>query len=86
MEENRNLDLVMDINVNVTVQLGSCTLPMKDIIELEPGVVLQLKQNAKEPVGLYVNSKLIAYGEVVVVENNFGVKITELVGEKSAIT
>jgi len=85
-EENRNLDLVMDINVNVTVQLGSCVLPMKDIIELEPGVVLQLKQNAKEPVGLYVNHKLIAYAEVVVVENNFGVKITELVGEKSAIT
>lgn len=85
-EEHRNLDLVMDINVSVTVQLGSCTLPMKDIIELEPGVVLQLKQNAKEPVGLYVNNKLIAYGEVVVVENNFGVKITELVGEKSAIT
>ncbi len=83
VDEERNLDLVMDINVHVTVQLGSCTLPMKEIIALEPGVVLQLKQNAKEPVGLYVNGKLIAYGEVVVVENNFGVKITELVGNQS---
>lgn len=78
--ETKNLNLVMDIKVQVTVQLGTCELPMREIIELSPGAVLQLKQNAKEPVALLVNGKLIAYGEVVVVENNFGVKITELVG------
>jgi len=76
----QNIDLVMDIDVQVTVQLGACELPMREIVALTPGAVLQLRQQAKEPVGLLVNGKLIAYGEVVVVENHFGVKITELAG------
>lgn len=80
--ESKNLDVVMDVKVRLSVQLGSCELPMKEIMELSPGVVVQLKQQAKDPVGLFVNDKLIAYGEVVVVDDNFGIKITELVGEK----
>ncbi len=78
--DEKALDLVMDVKVKVTVQLGSCMLPMRDVLELSPGSVVQLMQNASDPVGLYVNDKLIAYGEVVVVEDNFGIKITELVG------
>lgn len=78
--EGKNLDLVLDVKVQVTVRLGSCELPMREIFELNPGSVLQLRQQAKDPVGLYVNNKLIAYGEVVVVEDNFGIKITELIG------
>ncbi|KAF0096123.1 MAG: flagellar motor switch protein FliN/FliY [Puniceicoccaceae bacterium 5H] len=84
IREAKNFSRVMDIKVEVTIQLGSCELPMREIVELTPGAVLQLKQNAKEPVALLVNGKLIAYGEVVVVENNFGVKITELVGDANA--
>ena len=49
-------------------------------MELQPGSVIQLNQAANDPVGLFVNDKLIAFGEVVVVEDNFGIKITELVG------
>lgn len=79
MEENA-LDILLDVKVNVTVQLGSCMLPMKEVLELAPGSVVQLHQHASDPVGLYVNDKLVAYGEVVVVEENFGIKITELVG------
>ena len=79
--DSKNLDVVMDVKVELTVQLGSCELPMREIIELCPGAVVQLKQQAKDPVGLYVNGKLIAFGEVVVVDNNFGIKITELIGE-----
>lgn len=75
----KNLDVVMDVKVDVTVQLGSCQLPMKEIVNLTTGSVIQLKEQAKDPVGLYVNGKLVAYGEVVVVEDNFGVKITELI-------
>jgi flagellar motor switch protein FliN/FliY len=56
-------------------------LPMRDVVELVEGTVLQLDQLASEPVGLYVNDKLIARGEVVVVEENFGIKITQIVGE-----
>jgi flagellar motor switch protein FliN/FliY len=78
--DSKNLDVVLDVKVNVTVQLGSAELPMREIFELTPGTVLQLKQDAKDPVGLYVNGRLIAYGEVVVVEDHFGIKITELVG------
>jgi len=74
------LGMIEDISVQVKVQLGTCTLPLREIMQLELGTVLQLKQSAKEPVCLLVNGKCIAYAEVVVVEDNFGVKITELVG------
>ncbi len=80
--EDKTLDLVLDVKVKVTVQLGSCQLPMREVLELAPGAVIQLSQHASDPVGLYVNDKLIAYGEVVVVEDSFGIKITELVGAK----
>jgi flagellar motor switch protein FliN/FliY len=82
--EDKTLDLVLDVKVRVTVQLGSCQLPMREVLELAPGAVIQLNQHASDPVGLYVNEKLIAYGEVVVVEDSFGIKITELVGSKPA--
>ena len=78
--EEKTLDIVLDVKVKVTVQLGSCQLPMRDVLELAPGSVVQLMQHASDPVGLFVNDKLVAYGEVVVVEDNFGIKITELVG------
>lgn len=80
--EDKTLDLVLDVKVKVTVQLGSCQLPMREVLELAPGAVIQLNQHASDPVGLYVNDKLIAYGEVVVVDDSFGIKITELVGSK----
>jgi flagellar motor switch protein FliN/FliY len=78
--EEKTLDILLDVKVKVTVQLGSCLLPMRDVLELSAGSVVQLTQHANDPVGLYVNDKLVAYGEVVVVEDNFGIKITELVG------
>ena len=78
--EEKALDIVLDVKVKVTVQLGSVQLPMRDVLELATGSIVQLTQHASDPVGLYVNDKLIAYGEVVVVEDNFGIKITELVG------
>ena len=79
LAESNNLDVVMDVKVQITVQLGSCQLPMREIVNLNTGSVIQLKEQAKDPVGLYVNGKLVAYGEVVVVDDNFGVKITELI-------
>ncbi len=82
--EEKTLDIVLDVKVKVTVQLGSVQLPMRDVLELAPGSVVQLMQHASDPVGLFVNDKLIAYGEVVVVEDNFGIKITELVGSTKA--
>ena len=84
ISEAKNLDVVMDVRVQVTVQLGSCQLPMREIVNMTPGSVVQLKQQAKDPVGIFINDKLIAYGEVVVVEDNFGVKVTELIQDPGA--
>jgi flagellar motor switch protein FliN/FliY len=75
-----NLDLLLDVPVGLTVELGSCHLPMRDVLNLNIGSVVQLDKLADAPVELRVNDKLVARGEVVVVENRFGIKITELLG------
>jgi flagellar motor switch protein FliN/FliY len=75
-----NLDLLLDVPVGLTVELGSCHLPMRDVLNLNVGSVVQLDKLADAPVELRVNDKLVARGEVVVVENRFGIKITELIG------
>jgi len=80
-----NLNLVMDVPVSLTIELGSCQLPMKEVLQLNIGSVVQLDKPADAPVELSVNGKLIARGEVVVVEDRFGVKITEVVGSANAI-
>jgi flagellar motor switch protein FliN/FliY len=78
--ENPGLHLVLDVPVMLTVELGSCQLPMKDVLQLNIGSVVQLDKPAGAPVELSVNGKVIARGEVVVVDDHFGVKITELIG------
>ena len=78
---DQRLNTVLDVRVQLTVRLGSCQLSMRDVLELAPGAIIQLTQRANDPVGLYVNEKLIAMGEVVVVEESFGIKVTRLVGE-----
>jgi flagellar motor switch protein FliN/FliY len=75
-----NLDLFMDVPVMVTVQLGSCQLSMREVLQLNPGSVVQLDKLADAPVELMLNDKLVARGEVVVIENKFGIKITEMIG------
>jgi flagellar motor switch protein FliN/FliY len=75
-----NLDILLDVPVGLTVELGSCHLPMRDVLNLNLGSIVQLDKLADGPVELHVNKKLVARGEVVVVENRFGIKITELLG------
>ncbi len=79
-EPPANLDLVLDVPVSLTVELGCCKLPMREVLQFNIGSVVQLDKAADAPVELMVNGKLIARGEVVVVENRFGIKITELIG------
>ena len=78
-----NLNLVLDVPVSLTIELGSCQLPMKDVLQLNVGSIVQLDKPADAPVELNVNGKLIARGEVVVVEDRFGIKITEVIGSKA---
>ncbi len=82
LTDTKNLAVIMDVKVELTVRLGSCMLPMRELVELAEGSVLQLDQLATDPVGLYVNDKLIARGEVVVVDENFGIKITHIIGQE----
>ncbi len=79
-----NLNLVLDVPVSLTIELGECQLPMKEVLQLNIGSVVQLDKPADAPVELNVNGKLIARGAVVVVEDRFGVKITEVIGGKNA--
>lgn len=75
-----NLDLVLDVPVSLTIELGGCQLPMREVLQLNIGSVVQLDKQADAPVELSINGKLIARGEVVVIEDRFGVKITEVLG------
>ena len=79
-----NLDIILDVPVKLAVELGSCQMPMREVLELAVGSVVQLDKVADEPVQLSVNRKLVARGEVVVVDNRFGIKITELIGSLPA--
>jgi flagellar motor switch protein FliN/FliY len=76
-----NLNVLLDVPVNLTVELGSCHMPLREVLQLSPASVVQLDQMADDPVHLSVNNKLVARGEVVVVEGRFGIKITEMLSE-----
>lgn len=78
-EANKNLDLLMDIKLKLTVELGRTELSIKKVLELSRGSVIELDKVAGEPVELFANGKLIATGEVVVIEDNFGLRITSIV-------
>lgn len=78
-DSSPNLGLLLDVPVSLTVELGSCKLPMREVLQLTGGSVVTLDKTAEEPVELLVNGRLLARGEVIVVDNKFGIKITELV-------
>jgi flagellar motor switch protein FliN len=73
-----NLEILLDLPVQLTVELGSCQMSMRDVLQLASGSVVQLDKAADTPVDLLVNRKRFARGEVVVVEDQFGIRITEI--------
>lgn len=77
-EINKNLDILMDIKLQMTVELGRTELPIKKVLELTRGSIIELEKVAGEPVELFANGKLVAHGEVVVIEDNFGLRITSI--------
>ncbi|HZG77478.1 MAG TPA: flagellar motor switch phosphatase FliY [Paenibacillus sp.] len=77
--DNTNLNLLLDIPLKVTVELGRTQKQIKDILELSQGSIVELDKLAGEPVDILVNNKLIAKGEVVVIDENFGVRVTDIV-------
>lgn len=84
-EENSNLDILMDIDLELTVELGRCELPIKKVLELTKGSILELNKIAGEPVDLYANGKHIANGEVVVIGDSFGIRIIGITAPEDRI-
>ena len=76
-----NIGLIMDIPVEVTVELGRTRRLVKEVLAMTNGSVVELDRQAGEPVDILVNGKLLARGEVVVIDENFGVRISEIVSK-----
>ena len=74
-----NIDLIMDVPLEVTVELGRANKSIKEILDFSPGTIIELNKLAGEPVDVLVNGKLVARGEVVVIEESFGIRVTEIV-------
>lgn len=77
--QQENIDLIMDVSLEVTVELGRVSKSIKDILDFAPGTIVELNKIAGEAVDVLVNGKYVAKGEVVVIEENFGVRITEII-------
>jgi flagellar motor switch protein FliN/FliY len=75
---NGNLSLLKGVSVEVSLRVGTCSMTMGEILKLEPGEVVQMNESIDDPVLLYLNDKVVATGEVVLVEDRLGLKIVEI--------
>ncbi|HWT76307.1 MAG TPA: flagellar motor switch phosphatase FliY [Mobilitalea sp.] len=80
-----NIDLLMDVPLEVTVELGRTSKSIKEILDFTPGTIIELNRLAGEPIDVLVNGKFVAKGEVVVMEEAFGIRVTEIIKQKQAI-
>lgn len=78
-EATKNLELVMDIPVQMTVELGRTRMPIRNLLQLAQGSVVELNELAGEPLDVFVNGCLVAQGEVVVVNEKFGIRLTDII-------
>lgn len=72
-----NIEILLDVPMKASVELGSSKLFVKEILDLVPGSIIELSRNVGDPVDLLINGRLVAKGEVVVVDDNFGFRITD---------
>lgn len=79
VNQKENIDLIMDVPLEVTVELGRTKKSIQDILEFAPGTIIELNKIAGEPIDVLVNGKYVAKGEVVVIEESFGVRVTEII-------
>ena len=82
---NKNLARVLDIELNVSVILGRTKMALKDILELGKGSLIELDTFENQEVEIYVNGRKIGYGQIVVIDQNFGVRITNILGEDELV-
>ncbi len=82
---SKNLDFLYDIPLQVTVEVGRSKILLKDLLKMDEGYVIELDKLAGEPLDLYINSKLIAQGEAVMVGDKFGIRLTDVVSTADRI-
>lgn len=80
-----NLDVILDVPVSLSLEVGRARLPIRNLLQLNQGSVVELERAAGEPLDVYVNGTLIAQGEVVVVNDRFGVRLTDVVSPSERI-
>lgn len=81
----KNLEFIMDIALQLTVELGRTKLLVKDVLQLNQGSVVELTKLAGEPLDVFVNSKLVARGEAVVVNDKFGIRLLDIVSPNERV-
>ena len=84
-QQKENITIIRDVPLEVTVELGRTRKPIKEILEFNPGTVIELDKLAGEPIDILVNGKFIARGEVVVIDENFGVRVTDIISSEERI-
>lgn len=82
---NRNLDLLLDVEIPIAVEVGRARMNLDEVLKLVPGSVIALDKKAEDPVDLRVNGKLVARGEVVLVDDCYGLRITQIVDAQGRI-
>lgn len=83
--QDRNLQMILDIPLRVTVELGRTKMPVSELLNLAQGSVIELNKLAGEPLEVFVNDKLIARGEAVVVNEKFGVRLTDVISTRERV-
>ena len=82
---SRGLDFLYDVPLQVSVEVGRCKILLKDLLNMSEGYVIELEKLAGEPLDLYVNSRLIAHGEAVLVGDKFGIRLTDVVSKSDRV-
>ena len=80
-----NLDVILDVPVTLSLEVGRARLPIRNLLQLNQGSVVELERGAGEPLDVYVNGTLIAHGEVVVINDRFGIRLTDVVSPSERI-
>src|SRR5262245_23186588 len=84
-DAKRNLDLLLDIDIPISVEVGRAQMTLDEVLRLVPGSVIALDKKAEEPVDLRVNGKLVARGEIVQLDDSYGLRITQIVDRAGRI-
>ncbi len=79
----KNLDIMQDVKAKITVELGRCKMKVKKVLDIQKGSIIEINKVAGEQVELFVCGKLVAHGEVIVIEDKFGLRITSIIEDKS---